>query len=46
MTEYKHKNALVRMHGTADQTKIKAATERFVKRAVQQKKKKEKEKCT
>lgn len=46
MTEYKIGNALVRIHGTADQNNVKAATERFIKRAIQQKKKKEKERCT
>lgn len=40
MTEYKIGNAIVRIHGEADVEKIKAATERFLKRV--EKKKKEK----
>lgn len=40
MQEYKINNATVRIHGEADKEKIKAATERFLKRI--EKKKKEK----
>jgi hypothetical protein len=40
MTEYKFKNATVRIHGTANLENIKAATECFVKKAITAKKKK------
>jgi hypothetical protein len=43
MTEYKIGNATVRIHGSMNQDTVRAATERFVKKAIQQKKKKEKE---
>lgn len=33
MTEYKINNATVRIHGTVDHDKLKAATERYLKRA-------------
>lgn len=39
MVEYKFEKATVRIHGTADQEKIRAATERFVKKAMAAKKK-------
>ena len=39
MTEYKYKNATVRIHGTPDMANIKAATERFAKKAMAAKKK-------
>lgn len=39
MTEYKFGNALVRMHGEADQEKIKAATTIFLKKVEAAKKK-------
>lgn len=39
MTEYKIGNAVVRIHGTADREKIKAATEKFLKKVEAAKKK-------
>ena len=43
MTEYKIGNATVRIHGSADQEKIKAATTAFLKKADAAKRRKEKE---
>lgn len=43
MTEFKIGNALVRIHGTCNQDNLKAASEKFLKKALKQKK--EKEKC-
>ena len=39
MQEYKFGNAIVRIHGTVDLENLKAATERFMKRALIEKKK-------
>ena len=38
MTEFKHKNAIVRMHGDADVDKLGKATICFMKKAIKQKK--------
>ena len=43
MTEYKIGRAIVRIHGSVNQDTVRAATERFVKKVMQHKKKKEKE---
>lgn len=40
MTEYKFNNAKVRVHGTPDPDNLKTATQRFLKEAEQQKRKK------
>lgn len=37
MTEYRIGNAIVRMHGSPDQEKVKAAAERFLKDIEKQK---------
>lgn len=37
VTEYKSKNATVRIHGTADQSKVKDAATLFLKKVVYQK---------
>lgn len=39
----KHGNATIRIHGTADRDRIKQATERFLKKAEQQRRKKERQ---
>lgn len=41
-TEYRIGNAIVRIHGQADQEKIKAATERFLKKVEASKRAKKK----
>ncbi len=41
MTEYRIGKAIVRMHGTPDREKLEAATVKLVKKARQQKKRKE-----
>ena len=41
--EYITKKAVVRVHGTTDREKLKKATARFLKKALQQKAAKEKE---
>lgn len=38
MTEYKIGNATVRIHGSVDREKLKAATERYLKKVEAQKK--------
>ena len=43
MQEYKTANAIIRIHGSADTEKVKAATIKFLKQAQTQRK--EKEKC-
>lgn len=43
MTEFKFKNAVIRIHGQPDTEKLRAATERYLKKVVQAKKKKERE---
>ena len=43
MTEYKIGKAIVRMHGTPDQKNLEEATERFLNKVVQQRRKQEKE---
>lgn len=43
MTEYRIGKAIVRMHGTPDREKIEAATVQLIKKARQQKKRKEKD---
>lgn len=42
MTEYKIGNAIVRVHGTVDQDKIKAATVIFMKKVEKQRRSKKK----
>lgn len=42
MVEYKIKNATVRIHGSVDREKLKAETERYLKKVEASKKKKEK----
>lgn len=42
MEQYITKNATVKVHGNTDVEKLKKATERFLKKAWQQKKEKEK----
>lgn len=42
MTEYKTKNAIIRIHGTANEEKVKAAAETFLKKAKRRAKKNEK----
>ena len=37
MTEYRIGNAIVRMHGTPDQEKVKAAAEQFLREVEKQK---------
>lgn len=39
MEEYKIGRAIVRVHGTADPDRLRAATEKFLKKATAQKKK-------
>ena len=39
MNEHRHGAALVRLHGTADWEKVKAASERFMKAAIAARKK-------
>ena len=39
MTEYKFQNATVRIHGTVDLDNLKAATERFMKKVLIEKRK-------
>lgn len=39
MTEYRTGNAIIRVHGTPDMEKIKAASEQFMKRVLAAKKK-------
>jgi hypothetical protein len=41
MAEYKTEQATVRIHGTVDREKLKAATAKFMKKAIQAKRKKE-----
>lgn len=43
MTEYKIGNAVVRIHGEADQEKLKTATEKFMKKVHKIRKQKRKE---
>lgn len=42
MTEYEFKNAKVRLHGTADEEKLKAATMLFLKKSIERKRENEK----
>lgn len=47
MTEYKIKNATVRIHGNADPEKVRSATEKYLKKVVRSKKnEKEKKKAS
>ena len=38
MTEYKHNNATVRIHGTCDPENLKRSTEKYLKKVVRSKK--------
>ena len=38
MTEYKIKNCTVRIHGTADQEKVRSATETYLKKVLRSRK--------
>lgn len=44
MTEYKFDNCTVRIHGSIDQEKLKAATEAYLKKVVRSRKYRAKEK--
>lgn len=39
MTEYRTGNAIIRVHGTPDMDKVKAASEQFMKRVISARKK-------